>query len=231
MNPTTNPMKNAATILRNTLTEVSEPPTRDLPLSTKALEGWAAWLKIQPHNDKDITALINACANFALGFKLFPDYPRWITILGNTGTGKTHCGRRLWVHLSNRLDWRGSQFNHHEIYWPCFVSDLRAGNSFELLRDMARWPVLFLDDIGAERDTTGFATEQLNALVGARENRWTIITSNLMLEQLGAIDPRIPDRMIRRPNICVEIQTMSHAIRMLNDRPPTAHNQLPPSDR
>jgi DNA replication protein DnaC len=195
------------------------------------LAEWAGWLKINPHDDWDITALITACADFASAFKADPDSPRWISILGNTGTGKTHCARRLWIHLSNRLDWRKAQFNHYEIFWPRFVADLRAGDSFDLLRDMMRWPVLFLDDIGAERDTTGFASEQLNALVGARENRWTIITSNLLLDQLGAIDPRIPDRMIRRPNICVEIQTMSHAIRTLNAQPPTAHNQLPPSDR
>jgi DNA replication protein DnaC len=75
------------------------------------------------------------------------------------------------------------------------------------------WPVLFLDDIGAERDSTGFASENLNTLIGCRANRWTIITSNLMLEQLAAIDPRISDRMIRKPNIVVEVNTVSHSLR------------------
>ena len=75
------------------------------------------------------------------------------------------------------------------------------------------WPVLFLDDIGAERDTTGFASEQLNTLIGARSDRWTILTSNLSLENLGSIDPRIADRIIRRPNIFVEVNTKSHSLR------------------
>ena len=77
---------------------------------------------------------------------------------------------------------------------------------------MMDWPVLFLDDIGAERDTTGFASEQLNTLIGCRADKWTILTSNLFLEQLGLIDLRIADRIIRAPNHFIEVNTKSHAI-------------------
>lgn len=70
-----------------------------------------------------------------------------------------------------------------------------------------------LDDNGAERDTTGFASEQLNTLLGCRADKWTILTSNLSLSQLGDIDPRIADRMIRSPNIIVQLSTISHSLR------------------
>lgn len=78
---------------------------------------------------------------------------------------------------------------------------------------MWNWSVLFVDDIGADRDTTGFATEQLNTLLGSRIDKWTILTSNLMLENLAQVEPRIADRCIRKPNIFIEVKTISHALR------------------
>ena len=104
-------------------------------------------------------------------------------------------------------------FRERLIYWPAFVSDLRSGSAYDLEREMQTWPMLCLDDIGAERDNTGFASEHLNALLGCRVGRWTIITSNLSLEQIGAIDPRIADRMIREPNIMIEMDCSSYTMR------------------
>lgn len=193
----------------NALTGALEQQTKESPASTETL---CDWLKIKSHNDPKIEAMADACGKFAIDFKN-GESPRWLTLLGKTGTGKTHCARRVWENLKNRSVWNRSEFIPVEIYWPMFVADLRAGIAYERLRDMFSWPVLFLDDIGAERDSTGFASENLNTLIGCRANRWTIITSNLMLEQLAAIDPRISDRMIRKPNIVVEVNTVSHSLR------------------
>lgn len=143
--------------------------------------------------------------------------PRWITIMGASGTGKTHCAKKLWSKSLGMAQfaprWLGVEFLAREVYWPKFVSEMRSGDVYGRFRDMMNWPVLFLDDIGAERDTTGFASEQLNMLLGSRGGRWTIITSNLTLEQLGNIDPRISDRIIRKPNIFLEVNTVSHSLR------------------
>jgi DNA replication protein DnaC len=181
-------------------------------LPTERLAEWERWLKLKTYSDPVLIEAVEKCAEFALQFKAECS-PRWITILGNTGTGKTHCARRLWNHLSARLDWRTCDFNQREIYWPKFVSELRSGDAFENFRDMWKWPVLFLDDICAERDTTGFTSEQLNTLLGCREGKWTIITSNKLLHQIAELEPRIADRMIRRPNIFVEVNTTSHSLR------------------
>jgi DNA replication protein DnaC len=196
-------------LVKNALTEALAPQTKALPVNT---QDWADWLKIQTHNDPEIENMVRKCAEFALAFKAGKT-PRWITLLGVTGTGKTHCARRLWKHLSDRLDWRSAEFVQSEIYWPKFVSELRSGNAFDKFRDLWQWPAILVDDIGADRDTTGFATDQLNTLLGSRGDKWTIITSNLTLEQLGKVEPRIADRIIRPPNIFLEIRTRSHALR------------------
>ena len=102
------------------------------------------------------------------------------------------------------------------MFWPAFVSDLRAGASYNRLTDMRTWPLLVLDDIGAERDVHGFAAEQLNMLLGCRTGRWTIITSNLDLGGLAAIDRRIADRIVREPgNLYLVLETKSYALRDL----------------
>ena len=43
---------------------------------------------------------------------------------------------------------------------------LRAGESYGTYNDMKRWPYLVLDDIGAERDPSGFSAEKLTTLLG-----------------------------------------------------------------
>ena len=94
------------------------------------------------------------------------------------------------------------------------VSDLRSGDAYERIGEMARWPMLFLDDVGSERDTTGFASDQLCALLGQRARRWTIITSNKNLDQIGETDVRLADRIVREPgNQMVELKTLSYALR------------------
>ena len=195
--------------VKSALTAASAPRTKALPANTQTL---AKWLNLQTHNDPQLEGMVNACGQFAVDFKNGSP-PRWLTLLGNTGTGKTHCARRVWENLYRRSNWKHCDFVPVEIYWPQFASDLRAGIAYERLRDLFAWPVLFLDDIGAERDTSGFVSENLNTLFGCREKRWTIITSNLTLKQIADFEPRIADRMIRKPNTVVELSTISHSLR------------------
>jgi len=125
--------------------------------------------------------------------------PRWLTMVGQAGCGKTHCAKALWAEVKKRLDWNPQHCAciPRFVYWPKFVGELRAGDGFDLLRDMQRWPFLFLDDIGAERDATGFATEALNTLLGCRTGKWTVLTSNLGAIEWTKTEPRIASRMVR----------------------------------
>jgi len=173
---------------------------------------WEKWLELETLGDAALVSMANTCADWVLALK-HNQAPRWITLLGKSGTGKTHCATRLWRLGKNSLSFNRTGFVAQKIYWPSFIAELRGGTAFEHLQDLMIWPVLMLDDIGAERDTTGFASEQLNMLLGRREGKWTILTSNLSLENLGQIDPRIADRIIRKPNLFVEVDTKSYSLR------------------
>jgi hypothetical protein len=148
--------------------------------------------------------------------------PCWLTLMGKKGTGKTHCARRVWTFLYTHFELGrhpslfDCRYTPRSVYWPAEVDELRGGDesSKREFREMQKWPALSLDDIGAERDTSGFAAEKLNLVLGCRVGAWTVITSNLNLEQIGKIEPRIADRIVREPgNQFIEIDTMSYSMR------------------
>lgn len=206
-------------IFPSALTGVLEHSTKEPPIS---IEGWAKWLRIQTFKDPQLESMVEKCARFALALKEGKS-PRWITLLGNAGTGKSHCGMSLWLYAFSKFKWTQFEYIHKPVYWPELIRDLRGGERYKEIAEMSRWPVLFLDDIGAERDTSGFAAEQLNTILGCRVGKWTIITSNLSLEQIAGIDPRIADRIIREPgNQFIEMTTSSFALR------PIAADSAPP---
>jgi DNA replication protein DnaC len=157
--------------------------------------------------------MVEACARFCLRTK-GAAIPSWLTLLGDTGTGKTHCADAVWRKRHGKFDWRNCDWSPHKIYWPAFVLSLRSGEAYSKVSDMARWPMLYLDDICAERDTTGFAAEQLCTLLGQRQSKWTIITSNRTVAQIAEMDVRLADRIVREPgNELVEVNTVSYAMR------------------
>jgi DNA replication protein DnaC len=179
-----------------------------MPLNQK----FADWLGFQTFGDEKLVAAVLAAQEWASAFKS-KSSPRWFSAIGNSGTGKTHICKRLWNYAKDNSDWSKFDYFPSVIFWPDFVQKLRAGDAFEMRTEMKRWPVLFLDDIGAERDTSGFASEELNTLLGCRMDRWTLLTSNLDIEAISRIDGRIASRLIRGKNICVGIKTLDFSER------------------
>ena len=111
------------------------------------------------------------------------------------------------------MDWQRCDYIPAVIYWPDFVQQLKLGERYQYRNDMKKWPLLLLDDVGSERDPSGFAAEELNTLLGCRMDRWTMLTSNLNIEAIRKIDGRISSRMIRGKNLCVEVNTVDFAER------------------
>lgn len=176
-------------------------------------ESFLQWLGFQVFDDDQLRDMATACRLWVDAFKE-NRAPRWISFLGTSGTGKTHCASKLWNWSALRSNWAKTEYARHGIFWPDFVQKLRAGHSFQLRDDLKRWPVLFLDDIGAERDPSGFASEELNTLLSCRMGKWTIITSNKGIEGLRSIDARISSRLIRDNNICLEVNSADYSIRL-----------------
>ena len=167
---------------------------------------------LETFGDPELVKMVNAVLKWV--GDACPGQPHyWLTLSGKSDIGKTRCAKFAW----NRLQRCGftsairSNYDPAFIYWPRFVADLRVNEEArQIAIDTARWPILILDDIGSERDTTGFAAEQLMVILGAREGRHTLLTTNLTIDQLVAIDARLASRIMRGGNRFMQINTTTY---------------------
>lgn len=187
-------------------------PTSPRNNSPSSNQKFADWLGLKTFGDPELEKLASGAREWAGAVKN-NEPRRWLSITGTSGVGKTFVATKLYNWSRSRFSEQHLGFIPHVVYWPQFVQELRAGGAFAKRTDMISWPVLCLDDVGSERDTTGFASEELNTLLGCRMNRWTILTSNLSFDALQKIDGRITSRLIRGNNICVEVKTDDYATR------------------
>lgn len=182
---------------------------------------WAKWLCLDLcNNDPAIVGMVKQCATWARSYRNNERPARWLTILGDSGTGKTHAASRLFTWANEKAMGKGLHaklaYIPHVIYWPDFIQRLRAGEACKKRDDMKDWPVVMLDDIGGERDTTGFAAEELHTLLGCRVGKWTLLTANLTMERLAKVDARIASRIVRSNNLLTTVQTTDFAFRRAN---------------
>lgn len=129
--------------------------------------------------------------------------PHSLSLLGVSGCGKTHMARLARAAL---LDagvkcqlWR----------WGDVLDAVRQGNKGDFLRQIDRMRVLVIDDIGAENfgstRAVDFSLTELGRLLDTRAGRWTLLTSNLLLRQLGELDARCASRMLRNGGRVAEL--------------------------
>jgi len=91
------------------------------------------------------------------------------------------------------------------VDWRKFCDNIRGG-AYELVDDICGEWFVIIDDLGSERDTTGFIASATDRIINSRRGKWTLITTNLSLQSIGErIDPRVSSRMIRDDNQVVEI--------------------------
>lgn len=147
--------------------------------------------------------------------------PRWMTITGQSGIGKTMLAREVYRHfmdysrfeigldrLDNRIIGNTGQF----VDWRRFCKDIRGG-AFGRIDDICDDWFVVLDDIGTEYDPNGFIASTLDRVMNSRLGKWTLITCNLSLRQVAEkIDTRIADRMMRDGSEIYESHLESFAL-------------------
>jgi len=111
---------------------------------------------------------------------------RSLILSGNTGCGKTHLAVALMA--NSGLPERSMYFIDVRFLIDKFRETYRDGSSMtptEMLSKYSNIPLLILDDLGAEKETS-YVIEKIGQLIDWRlaDDRWTIITTNLALEQI-----------------------------------------------
>jgi hypothetical protein len=127
-----------------------------------------------------------------------------LVLWGNNGCGKSHFGKRFseWIRANSFAMYE--QFGHdHPVAsmsasWP-EVADAFKEGEYGIVRDLCESDFVFIDDIGAEHDPSKNAADKLCQILSRRENKWSIVTTNIQPAEWEARwDARIADRLLRR---------------------------------
>lgn len=159
--------------------------------------------------------------------------PRWLSFLGTSGAGKTMLAKIIWHQFRDNL--------HMEINWPAtkrtqmpetpygriiryrggFINWGNAINNrmlkgeYNFLEDMRDYSFFAIDDIASEYERhRELSASKLYNVLESRLGKWTVITANLSLEQIGAsLDTRIASRMLRNESIVVDVNVPDYNLR------------------
>lgn len=203
------------------------------------IEVWAKWFKFETFNDPQLIAILEAGARFVRSIKN-GEAPHWLSLVGTSGAGKTFLAKRIhrWVRECSELkaECRNGELIYGDDYvsWPDLAKALQANGGREWIHEITRTKFVTLDDIGAVRDTSGFVTGELSVLLGQRVGKWTVITSNLNLEQISErVDNRVASRMIRDGNVVIDVDVLDFSLRRQRpaQRSSWLEKTLPASDR
>lgn len=174
----------------------------------------------------DVTApavqrMADAAEQFAgKWFKNRP-HPSLLIFAGQSGTGKSHTARRLNTFTAQASlssfesgAWQkplripGSVF----LRWPETCDGFKEGN-YGVIQDCFEAELLFLDDVGAEHDPSKNGTDKLCQILSRREQRFTVITTNIVPQAWETrFDKRIVDRLLRNSAIVDLADTASYQL-------------------
>ena len=151
--------------------------------------------------------------------------PRWISFLGTSGAGKTMLAKmisaayRQKFHL--QIDWKTSdtkrlnRFRGGFINWGKAINERMLRGDYDFLDDLKRFSFFAIDDIASEYDKhRALSASKLYDVFESRLNKWTVITANLSLDQIGnVLDARIASRMIRGNSTVVDVSVTDYNLR------------------
>lgn len=175
-----------------------------------SIEGWEEWYpEFRTFNDPQLVRMKQEAFRFGrehYRYKYASEYepdlyrkyhPRWLTLLGSSGAGKTMLAKKL------------AGF----VYpWPTLAKILRA-QEYGRFDDICDEKICCIDDIGSEYQSD-FVNAKLYEMFSRREGKWTIFTANLSVEQVSAkVDPRIASRMLRHGSVVVEVDITDFNLR------------------
>lgn len=148
--------------------------------------------------------------------------PRLLPIAGANGIGKTavlqgmhRYARAAYIDAWEKGCWGSAPPSIKYAAW-CRVDDVDPRKEPECWDELTETSILFLDDVGAERDRfkSDESLELLALLLGARLHKWTALTTNFLPDQWPArFGKRVTDRLYRDASPLALRQTHSWSMR------------------
>jgi DNA replication protein DnaC len=173
-------------------------------------------INLKAHHPQ-LKTLENLVYEFCIDYTKNPFKGKRLVIYGENGTGKSHTCKAIsrWA-TRHALDFAwGNRYGDNDLEsrpprclfrkWRFLINDLKEsfgkkgyGSYSEIFRELCNVELLILDDVGTDNDPNKFGVEQFYMLLEARENRWTIVTTNISPDFWEErFERRIASRLIR----------------------------------
>lgn len=168
------------------------------------------WLNLDCHHPK-IQSLADTAQAFCMRWYRNDNRPSLLVLVGESGCGKTHVADKIAAFtaavgmkaLLESEGWRGvsGASRQASLSWPA-TTDRFKGGDYSAVEYAGTVGFLMIDDIGAEHDPSKNATDKLCQILSKRETKFTVITTNIKIEDWPEkFDTRIADRLFRNSEI------------------------------
>lgn len=178
------------------LTIATSQPTPTVSNSEPSAIDWRPTLDT---SDPTVAKAARYLAGFVAAAKARKQPGKWLTLSGKTGTGKTMLAKQAFAEI------QPTSLTRAFVRSRDFADEMFSGN-WSIARAFERTEFLVFDDLGANRDKGGAIANALAELAEIRLGRWTLWTTNLTLDLIDDIDPRIRSRITRDGNQFVRIE-------------------------
>jgi hypothetical protein len=137
--------------------------------------------------------------------------PRWLTILGPSGIGKTFALRQAFRMLSrNEHLWEVKTRTGTRLPQCAHIIPGEDLTDYRAPRDYGRYDLLYVEDIGAGanvRQGSGSVTiSRVAELLQYRTGKWTLLCANLNRTEISQhLDPRIASRLKRDGSVLLDL--------------------------
>lgn len=148
---------------------------------------------------------------------------RWLSLLGTQGAGKTFLAKGIKRFFLERARHYRVAGKAGEVWcgrvgrfwdWRRCADRILSGE-WDLAEAIIEDWFAVIDDVGTVYDPSGLLAAKLDFILNSRLGKWTVVTSNYSLDEIGKkLDVRIASRLIRGRNVVVRLETTDYALRV-----------------
>jgi hypothetical protein len=159
------------------------------------------WYDTSHHESQSACRAILGLASAILA----KDCPRWLSLLGKSGVGKTSLAKTF-------AKWAQPRQPQQVLWTWARICDRCAQGDWGIMEQLRTQRILVLDDIFRPYDfpLTGASAfdrktfRALGTLLNERVGRWTVITDNGLRREIASRDIPIASRLSREESVIVE---------------------------
>ncbi len=220
-------MEHIGSLVPKALEGLAQPAKRE-PQTTRV---WAKFDSFKTHNDPQLEAMKKDAVEYTDDL-MHDRTPRWLSFLGSPGIGKTMLAMIIWRlfrdHRHGLINWPASERTKTEnnpcgqvirrrggfLNWGRAMNERMLQGDYSFLADVCSYDFFVIDDIGTEYEKhRALAVSKLYQIFDARLGKWTVITANFGMKEIGDLDPRLASRMVRNDGRILDLDVIDYALR------------------